>query len=587
MAPVSLIALLCACALLIRMLRPRCPVESALLASLLLPTEILLLGYVLSAAHRLNNVGWWAGGSLIVLLLTCLPLAFNGALREECLRRPRLPREIERRIMAAGFRRFDTWLLLLLAAAVVLTGIVNYALILSLEPATIDVLDYHLARIGFYLQQGHLGHFDANYWALVVHPKVATVLMLYTSLVSGMASLTAMVQFLSYGVSMLTVYGMARLLGGNRRGAVFAAFIFGLLIICLMEASTAQNDLVITAFFGCAGYFLLAYRTRREPRDLLLAGLGFALAAGVKATFVTTIPSLLLVTVFACWPRQGEAPFPRWRHLGIGLLVVLFWLIVITLPSGYGENYRLYGNPFGPPSVRQLHAFTEKTPPKILLRDAGLNTLRYAFRTLSLDGVPATPTTRRLQWALQIMPRRLVSALGINIETPAGCRENYAFTYQAPIIGSENASGWGILGFLLVWPVVLFSLFNRRYPPGARVFAAGAVVFYFVQALVGPYDYFHGRYFIMGALFAVPPLAFLRLDTRSWPGRIYLTLLLLLGGATALIAVLIHSGTFVFPMRLDDGKHRSSFTLDRASQVIRQDPSLFNTIALYESCVPS
>ncbi|MHB9024774.1 MAG: glycosyltransferase family 39 protein [Armatimonadota bacterium] len=585
-APVSLLALLCAGALLTRMLRPRSQVEAGLLLSVLLATEIVLLGYALSYLHRLAQPAWWAGGGMLILLLACLSMVVSRSLRKTCLRKPVIPREIEQRIAAADFRRFDTLLLLLLTITVSIAGVVNYALILSLEPATIDVLDYHLARIGYYLQQGHLGHFDANYWALVVHPKVAAVLMLYTYLVAGMANLTAFVQFLAYGVSLTAVYGMARLLGGSRRGAAFAALIFGLLIICLMEAGSAQNDLVLAAFLGSAGYFLLAYRAQRTVRDLLLAGLAFALAAGVKATFVTAVPSLVLVVLFAVWPRRDEPLYPRWRHLGIGLLGLLLALVVITMPSGYGENYRRYGNPIGPASVRSHHAFSANVPPGRLLRYGGLNILRYTMRTLSLDGVPETKDTRPAQRALQALPRRLFTSLGIDLESPAGCRGNFIFSYRTPFTGSENLSGWGVLGFLLVWPVVLLSLLGFARNPGARVFALAAVVFFFVQAFVGPYDNFHGRYFIMGALFAVPPLAFLGVQTRAWPIRVYLSIVAVLGCVIALTAVFIHSGTYVFPLKLDGEWNRSTFTLDRTAQVIRQDPKLYMPITMYESYVP-
>ncbi|MHB9022615.1 MAG: ArnT family glycosyltransferase [Armatimonadota bacterium] len=585
-APVSLLSLLFASALLIRMLRPRGHVEAMLLWSLMLATEIVLLGYVLSAMHGLNNMGWWAVGSLVVLVLVCIPPACNPSLREVCLRKPRIPREIERRIAAADFRRFDTWLLLLPVATVILAGVVNYALVLSLEPANLDVLNYHLARIGFYLQQGHLGHDDANYWALIVHPKVATVLMLYTYKISGLACLTSFVQFLAYGITMLAIYGMARLLNGTRRGSLFAAMVFGLLTICLLEASTAQNDLVMAAFLGCAGFFLLRYRFQHAPRDLLLSGLAFALAAGVKANIIMAVPSLTVVALHALWPRRGETPYPRWRNLGIGLLGFLFALLIITLPSGYAENVRRYGHPIGPASVRLEHGYAGAESPGQLLRYGGLNLLRYTYRALSLDGVPEMTVTRSVQWILLSPLRQLFDLLHIDIESPAGCRRGIKFYPQMPFISNANTSGWGMLGFLLVWPVAMLFLLDWRRQNGVRIFAIASLLFFIVQAFVGPYDYFRGRYFIMGAVFALPPLAFIGLASRSWLKKSYLTVVLLLGCLSALCTVCIRYGTLVFPMKLNGRYVNSTFTLDRAAQLVREYPDMYIPFVTYESYVP-
>ncbi|HEY3342777.1 MAG TPA: glycosyltransferase family 39 protein, partial [Anaerolineae bacterium] len=510
----------------------------------------------------------------MVLLLACLPPICNPSLREVCWRKPRIPREIERRIAAANYRRFDTWMLLLLALTVILAGVINYAQVLSLEPANFDVLNYHLARIGFYLRQGHLGHFDATYWAMVVHPKVATVLMLYTYLVSGMACLISFVQFVAYGICILALYGMARLLGGSRRGSLFAALIFGLLTICLLEAATGQNDLVMAAFLGCTGYFLLRYRAYREVRDLLLTGMAFALTAGVKANIIMALPSLALVVLYALWPRRDEPSHPRWRHLAIGALGLLFALVIITLPAGYGENFQRYGHPIGPVSVRQEHGYLGTESPGQLLRYGGFNLLRYAYRALSLDGVPETRVTRFAQWALLAPSQRLFSALGIDLESTAGCREGIRFYFRMPFISNANTSGWGLLGFLLIWPIVVLCLLGMGRHAGVRIFAVAAVLFFIIQALVGPYDYFRGRYFIMGAMFALPPLAFVGFPARSWLSRAYVSVVLLLGCLSALCAICIHYGTFVLPVKLNGNYCASTFTLDRTAQLVREFPDL-------------
>ena len=248
-----------------------------------------------------------------------LPLCWDSRLRAVCLAQLTLPDDIEQRIRRADFRRFDTRVLLALAITMALAAVVNFIVILGLEPSNSDALDYHLPRIMYYLQHGNLNYFGASYWAIVIHPKVATVLMLYSYLIGDLnANLTQLVQFFAYFVSTLAVYGICRHLGQSRRHSAFAALVFSLLTIVLMEASSAQNDLLLTAFTGCLLYLLLAYRTAREVKYLWLASVALALALGVKATMLLVLPSLLLVLLFALRTDDHEAKAAQWQRIIVG-----------------------------------------------------------------------------------------------------------------------------------------------------------------------------------------------------------------------------------------------------------------------------
>ena len=577
----SLLSLLGAAFLLTRLLAPRCLVEGALLFAVLYSTLILLLGYLLSELNLLRSLAGWAVLSLLALALCCVPMLLNARRRARCLRPLAIPREIEGRIAGANYSRFDTLLLLALALVMSVCAVVNFSVLISLEPDNLDGLSYHLPRIMYYLEHGNLHYFGASYWAIVIHPKVATVLMLYTYLLADLsACCTQLVQYLAYFISVAAVYGITRQLGCSRRRGAFAALIFSLGTIMLMEAVSPQNDFVLTAFTGCALYFLLAYRAVHARKYLCFAALAFALALGVKATMLLVLPSLLIVAVFALLPLKALPANVRRKHVGAGAAALCLALLIVTLPSGYGENWQRFGNPFGPASVREKHTVEGKGVAR-LAKNVTLNLLRYGFDFVALDGVLPTPRMKALQRAITAPGRWLLQRAKINLESDEASRR--AFSFEHYYLASENCSYWGILGWLLLWPAVLIACFRRSGIPGLRWFALAALLYFLVQASASPYDPWRGRYFMTAALFAAPTLAALAFPAHL-PGKLYLAFAVFLGCVTALTAVCFRCDTSVFPLKGVAGC--SSFVLGRTEQLSREMPDLAPAWLKYESCVP-
>jgi len=578
---ISVVTVFTAVLLLARMARLRTRVAFWLAFAVLFSTLIVLQGYLLSWGRHLNSSAWWALAGAAALALAVLPLAFNPALRTICLRRPEMPRDIEQRIAGADRGSFSVRLLLVLAVTIGLVAAINFIEVASLEPATPDAHQYHLARMIHYLQQGHLGYYSAGYWAQVVYPKVATVLHLYTYLVTGFAGLTQVVQFVANFIGMLAVYGICRHLGQRRQASAFAAFIFGVLLICLLEAATAQNDLILTAFIGAALYFVFAYREWREVQYLMLAVMAFALAVGVKATFLVTLPPLALLVGYALFARPPIAG----KHLGIALIALALAGAVLVLPSGYWENLQRYHDPFGPRAVRAKYTQEQKSA-SVMAADGMLNVLRYGVDFLTLDGWYPVPGALQMQTAWEALQRGMLRRLHLNLESPRGARPRFLFSYRKSIHANETFASWGMLGFLLVWPVVWLALMGRRYTPVMKLFAAAALVYYLVLCFLIPYDPFHGRFFTTGALFALPPLAaFFAMPHSRW-GRRYLAVVVVLGCVNALIAASFRTGTALFPHRNYQGEAVPSvFTLSQSQLMQREIPGL--NLLLFDTVVPS
>lgn len=577
---VSLVAVLGTAFLLTRAVRPRGYVEAALWLTLWTTTLIVLLGYAVSERHVLREVHWWALGSVLALGLLVLTIAAVPALRAQCFRPLRMPCQLEAIMQHADKQQFSTRVLIGLALVVALVSLGNLLLILGTEPSNYDALSYHISRIAVFLQANTLNYYGSNYWGEVVHPKVATVLMLYTFLVSGQQiNMVQLVQYLAYFVTIVAIYGITRHLGATRQASLFAALLFGLLTITIAEAASAQNDLVMAAMIACTTFGLVAYRTWRTPKYLVLAALAFALAAGVKATAASFAPSLAVLAIWAVWPQPGRGPQTA-RHLAVALAALAGWVALITLPAGYLGTQQHFGNALGPADVRKTHAFGHM-PPAQLLQFGQLNLARYAIEFVGLDGMPGVLGIDRAHTAILHGLCRGAHTLGLDVTGPQGARRTLGA--HDSLVCSEDRSYWGILGILLIWPVVLFTLFAPGRPWPARLFALATLIAFVAQAFLSPYDWYRGRYFMTVAIFALPTLAFIFPPQRRWL-RGALAVVLVLGGVSALTATCSRQGSWIVPLYAKGKWIAPTYTYDRSMQLTRQ-ASDFRLLA-FDSLVP-
>lgn len=574
----SLAAIVCATALWLSVWRPTTLSEVLPASFLFLTSQIILLGYLLSHFNSLGKAGDWLAGCSAFLLLalgTRLLAAKRGGesgvnMAWGVLSPRRLLSEL------SSWSRLEKLVvlppllstLLLLALGLVVIGIT--------VPHESDSLSYHLARVAYYYQHGNTHFFEANYWAMVVHPTNPAILMLYTFVASGKnESLLPLAQWTAYAISIASVYGIARRLGCSRPWSLLAASLFALLPDALLESTAAENDLILTAYTACAALLLMEFMRSSRARSLALAGASAALALGVKSSAALCLPALAVLAIFAVVQARKTArarvvPWLVALVLGFSLAVAAF-----DLPAGYMDNWRRFGNPVGPPSVVSSHSYAGAKPLEAA-KDGALNLLRYGFDFLSLDGLKLRPVGQFQEWAR----RPLVDACviyGLFLDRPTGSRLAFSF-YRKPE-AHEDFTYWGILGFGLLWVAVALAALGKTRSTPAIWFAWSALVFLFSQSFLASYDYWRGRYFITGGVFACPVVACV-LAQAGRRFRSYAVALVLLGCLSA------WSGFFI----------RNSFILrsghsllhpDRLRQMLADNPQLIKPFGEFDRLVPA
>lgn len=575
----TLLALFISCYLLIQILKPS-KITDFLLSSFYITCALIILwGYALELFNEIGNlISWRNIGICTTAFILIIFLVKKERLISFTFSRITW-KNIATSIQAElkDLSKTDKFIFWSVFVTSISTGAGLLFIILTTLPHDWDSMTYHLPRMAHYLQAGNLDYFDANYWAQVVHPKNSTLLLLFTFLVTGRNEhLIQFPQFISFWMISISVYGVARQIGMENIKAIFSACISTLLISSIQQANTTQNDLIISAFLGGSVYFLFSFRQKQTRIYLFLAALGITLAAGTKATFLLSMPSLIFLAMILTYSHTT-------REWVTNLLIIIGFGIVGTflliLPSGYLENYRIYGSPFGNEDVKSFHTFGEAGTITIL-RGGGYNLLRYGVDSISLDGLPPFDVVLRVQEALRYPPKTILPLLGINLESRDFTGFSW-FDYNS----SLRASYWGIFGFGLISILTTLSLFRAFKNDDFFLLAVAALTFCISLAFSEPYTGDKGRFFSMIVVFSAPLTGILLNRFNRWL-NVYLVIVILVGCLSAVSAVILKllPVSSTYPEFIEK---QSILQMDRLEQLTFNYQKYYRTFTAFEEIVPT
>lgn len=550
--------------------------------------QIVLIGFTASWFKELSNTSFWTIGSMFLLIL----VSIYSYISHTKLDIPSTQRILNRLLhifatMKKWWQEESTYFqkisLLILLPTFLFTAITNLITIFNVAPHNWDSMTYHLAQIPYFLQHNSLAHFGADYWAQDVHPKNASLLKIYIYLATGLSeNLMQLVQFFSYIIGGISIYGISRLIGGNKFQSIIATLIFSLLTESLMESITTQNDMLITAFVGVIIYFMLLWGRRLAWKYLLLVGLAVGFSLGIKSSFLLVLPSIATIFLYLLY-TENQTKIQKFRDFALISVFTILSIIILALPSGYIENIQDYGHPIGPKNVRSGHSFEGKNFGYIM-NNGSKNVLRFGFDFLSLDGLPPIEPFNLAQQTIQKIPKGLLSIFNIIIEGKEGCIVPYRYATKTSR-AHEDLSSWGIFGFALIWLSIILSLLGFIKSKLVRVLSVSTIIFVLVQSFVGPYDPWRGRYFLIATIFAVPTLVgLLNIKNRFFKG--YLLIMILLGSLSALSSVVFRKNSSIIDFQYHNTVIKSVFNMNRLEQLTRNRKCLNTVFNTYEQNVP-
>jgi glycosyl transferase family 87 len=205
----------------------------------------------------------------------------------------------------------------------------GYALALGLATPQndFDTVFDHLWRAALWRENQAVGYPACDCAPYVnAYPPHGEMGVLATMVLGGSDRFAALVQAAAFVALAVGVVGVARGLGLARREALLGALLVATLPVIALQASTAQNDLVVASFLVAAAAFLLD----TGPGAPWLAGGATALAIGTKVSAVFGLPVLVVVALAAAPSRRGQ----RLAGVLVGGAVGAYWYVVNWAEGG-------------------------------------------------------------------------------------------------------------------------------------------------------------------------------------------------------------------------------------------------------------
>ncbi|WP_234734311.1 ArnT family glycosyltransferase [Tellurirhabdus bombi] len=562
--------------------------EWILVSFILFAGSVILTGFVLSGLSLTATTPAWAVS--VFLTTTLLRLAFSKLVPNQERWAIRELLQERRGTFRDWYGSLSTYLKIIfgtLFLALSIIAITNLLLVLFTVPNEWDSMTGHLNRVMQYIQRGSMKHFGGTNWNIDTYPKSVCTLQIYSYLITGkFENAFKLIHHLAYWMAAVAVFGSTQRLTRSLSASFFAALAYALFPDVLMQATTTETDIVLTAYMGTLLYFLFSYHNSRDYRYLYLAGAAFGIAYGHKVTFTLLLPSVFVIMIYTVfWAPDLRIFFNRTLRLALSIAVgMCLW----TFPTGYLKNISAFGHPIGPPTALKHQSVERAGSFRNLLAEGSRNFVRYGYDHVNLDGL------RNTQWGLDMnvaMRKPLVwleDTLHLRLDEETDFTI-VPFTFNRRFDFYNVNPYWGVLGFALIFPLLFLTLIGVVRSK-AHLFIAAALLLHFAAlSYSAPYDPFKGRYFVgtglLGALFLGLIFASPRLDI-SRPGRllgkIYVGLVVILGSISGVLAVFLNERCLPFPAF----GRPSAFAGERIYEMTLYRPDIYTPYKRFDELVP-
>ena len=217
----------------------------------------------------------------------------------------------------------------------------------AMRPPNYDSMTYHLARAAFWYQNHSINHYFTRYVHQNDYPVNAEIGFLWVILFTNSDIFTFLVQWLSFVIILLCLYKLLRVVGYSRNISLVTTFIFSTFDICILEASSTQNDMIVACFIILSLYFLVkAFKsTEVELKYLIFLGITTGIVLGTKGYSYLFIPGFILFILL--FTKNDRKKFLKITF------ILLFVIAGFLLFASYSliQNYISYGNLLGYPGT--------------------------------------------------------------------------------------------------------------------------------------------------------------------------------------------------------------------------------------------
>jgi len=355
-----------------------------------------------------------------------------------------------------------------------------------------DSLYNHLSRIGYWLQQGSLDHYEGFNNVGMMYPYNNSLLMTAPIIFLKTDRFAGFVQFFAALICSLSIYGISRTLGNKRENSLFAALFLLTYCVIIYESITAQNDLLVAAFISLSIFFLISSIQAKSLSLLVFSFLAMSLAVGTNQYSLLILPGFALLFfygLFSSWKKKR-----RLLSLSLGVSLILFFSFG---SYAYIQNLVNFGGFFGPKGF--VEATTSISKFSNIPRRIETNSSRFFAQFVSCDGLPpqlADP-------CLKTKGKLLRPILASNIESDEYLYGTTRFILEKKNVYNAEMAWFGPLSWIVILPsiVVTFVKGVRKKKPLLIIYLLIPFSFFiFIQFAKFGWDPYQGRYLIISVV---------------------------------------------------------------------------------------
>jgi 4-amino-4-deoxy-L-arabinose transferase-like glycosyltransferase len=354
------------------------------------------------------------------------------------------------------------FLKLLLGSIVFIVCVVALIALLA-PPNNWDSMTYHMARSMHWIQNHSVDHYPAHYLPQLYLMPWSEFAITHFQILGNGDRFANLIQWFSMIGSIVGVSLVAKELGADIRGQIFAGVFCATIPMGILQGSSTQTDYVVSFWLVCLVYYILL--VVKEPinwKYAFLIGTSLGLALLTKGTaYIYAFP-------FMVWLLVVSLQKIYWKKLWKPFLIIALLALFLNL-GYYTRNFDLFGSLFG-----STQGFESTDDPQgfkytndayslpILISNVVRNLGLHAdiVRNLGIQGV-ISPTTGATEKVIQIIHK----VLGVDISDPRTTRHG---PFIVPGLSTnEDTAGNPLhlfiillsIGLLLCWP----KLKKQRY----------------------------------------------------------------------------------------------------------------------------
>ncbi len=231
----------------------------------------------------------------------------------------------------------------------ILVGAIGFILAATFATAIVyptnnwDSMTYHMPRVAHWISNNNISFYTTGITRQNYQMPLAEFAIMHLQILTGFDLYANLVQWVSFLVLICLGCVTAAELGLNNRQQLISTIVIATLPMAILQASSTQNDLVVSSFVMSFGLFMLRICKNLSAVGVLLAAISLGLALLTKGTaylYCAAIGTSLAASVLLKY-RSNRARFLK-------ATATLFFMVIIAFALNAGHlsrNYKLYGHP--------------------------------------------------------------------------------------------------------------------------------------------------------------------------------------------------------------------------------------------------